>query len=507
MAREESLATEPGGLFPRLQQRYGLSQDPLALDQPFFGGAERLHGLETLRHLAGFGDMALLVTGERGCGKTRLFAELVRSESDKLSFHRLLPQELTSEQSLAGRLMAIAHKTLGSEQSARDAVFAFFKWSEGPTRKGRRLVLLLDDADHVPASVLRCMLGGHRAADTSYSAVPILSGAEQLLDLISNDDVSEMPLHRIHLLPLSLAEMGDYLTPRVAQAGGDASQLLSRSRLQQLHTLSQGSLGRLKRVAPAVWLDLAGAAPKTRRTGNSFSKRQLLWPMLAVVLLSLSWFVVSWQYDETSGAGVESPVEEAPPVERKIIRLGPGENENGMVSIGPAPSQSRRDAGGEVNRVAEAEEGRDESPAVVDDKAQPEAEPPVPVQSAPESAEPDSPQSDEPRVEVVAPDPANFQPARPGRFVPVSSVQQRPGFTAQYIAGFEEQTATQFLDQFLEVEGLVYTRSTRQGKPWYVVFYGQFRDRAAASRKLQSLGGALGGLAERQPWIRSHAGF
>lgn len=67
---DSSLTSDPGSLFQRLQARYGLGQDPLAMDVPYFQGAQRQYALETVRHLAAFGDMALLITGARGAGKT-----------------------------------------------------------------------------------------------------------------------------------------------------------------------------------------------------------------------------------------------------------------------------------------------------------------------------------------------------------------------------------------------------------------------------------------------------
>src|SRR5690554_4053356 len=144
---ERITGLEGGGLFPRLQERYGLSSDPLAMPEPFYPGAQRQHALETLRHLCGFGDMALVLTGARGAGKTRLLGELVRSEGARLEFLRLQAGRLDSVETLVRSLFLAIGRQRPDNLSVREALRAFMAHSQEATSKGRRLVLLLDDAD------------------------------------------------------------------------------------------------------------------------------------------------------------------------------------------------------------------------------------------------------------------------------------------------------------------------------------------------------------------------
>jgi DamX protein len=75
MANDDNLSSqEAGGLFPRLQERFGLRADPSAMEAPFFAGAQRQSALESLRQMSGFGDMAVLISAPSGLGKTRLLA-------------------------------------------------------------------------------------------------------------------------------------------------------------------------------------------------------------------------------------------------------------------------------------------------------------------------------------------------------------------------------------------------------------------------------------------------
>ncbi|TBW51024.1 sporulation protein [Marinobacter halodurans] len=560
MAVDEQLTSDPGGLFQRLQSRYGLGQDPLAMDVPFYPGGQREYALETLRHLAAFGDMAIIVTGARGAGKTRMLAELVRHETERLDFQRLNRTDLASEQALADRLLAIAHQGLATGRTVRDAIYNFFRWSEKATLKGRRIVLLVDDAGHLPAPLLRMLVAAFTHADRSQAAVPVLAGSDTLLDMLDSEGGGlQHQVHQIHLRPLTREEVADYLRPRIARAGGDPELLLTAGHLKKLHELGQGSFGRLKRTAPAVWLDIAGHQP-VARSGPRFSPRQWSLPLAIVALLGTSWLVVSWQYDDV----VAHQPDEAPaPVARKTVRLGPGEDawhpetDGAGQGRGPTPETP---LGGQDDVVTQGASVREAAPEkepvegggqptepssvasseISEDRAAPEAgsaqpasgdsgseavaltgsepgrtelpEKPVSQTAAADStpAEPVAGQSGmEAPAEAVTEAPKSkaapaFKPQNPARFRSVEALRSGSGLTVQFIAGYEEKTATDFLNEHPGVDGLVYTRSTRKGKPWYVVIYGQFSSRDEARQALNAL---PEGLSEHDVWIRSRSGL
>ncbi|WP_148861710.1 SPOR domain-containing protein [Marinobacter fonticola] len=569
---EDLLTGDPSGLFQRLQERYGLGQDPLAMDSPFFPGAQRQYALETIRHLAAFGDMALLVTGARGSGKTRLLAELVRAESERLTFHRLTVAEISSEQNLADALLRIAHRGLGAGRSPRDAIFGFFKWSEAATRKGKRLVLLMDDADHMPAAVVRSLLAAHREADCSQCAVPLLAGADTLvasLGIAEAGGSAQPHVHQVHLRPLTRDELKDYLVPRIERSGVDPAVLLNNARLKQLHELSHGSFSRLKRTAPAVWLDMAGHQPKPSEKGEP-GRKKWLWPAMAVILLGGSWLLVSWQYDAMIASEAEPPEPSVPEPERKTVRLGPdaeiwadvpepvednrSQAEN---SVAEAPGESaEQPAFSPADTLPETEtetetESFDQQPAMIEptdaaeressgegSSEQVETVDAVGTESSPETeesaqqgdngisdraelpaddaaADPEIAQETAPTVgdqaaEAEESAPASsvqtpgFDAGNPARFQPVEQLRQRQGFTVQYIAGFEEDTALDFLARYPDIDNLIYTRSTRKGKPWYVVIYGGFVSRDEADRAISQLPQPL---ARRDVWVRAFSGL
>ena len=71
-----TVANNKNILIEQLKEHFDLQADPFSsLPAVFYGGAQRKHNLETLRHLVTFGDMVLLLTGEKGAGKTVLLRQ------------------------------------------------------------------------------------------------------------------------------------------------------------------------------------------------------------------------------------------------------------------------------------------------------------------------------------------------------------------------------------------------------------------------------------------------
>ena len=534
MAEESLNSLDGGGLFPRLQERYGLRANPLEMDNPFFPDAMRHHALETLRHLCGFGDMALLLTGAAGAGKTRILAELVRSESARLDIHYLPVSAFTSARTLARSLSQLTPSGASDEDSARDAIYRFFRWSETRVRKGQRMVLLIDDADRVSPELLRLIRDAFLASERASAAVPLFAGTERFVSEL-NLDASSNCVHRVHLRPLTRDEIFAYLEMRVHQAGGKVSELLSPARVARIHNLSQGSFGRLKRVTPGVWLDMTSSGA-VGSAGSGKGMKVLGWPVLALVLLGGSWWFVSKQY-EVSLAQEQSRISEPDPV-RKSISIGPDTPEDGAdgtaadtstdlspeVSVHrglpaevaiPVPAASQETVSPELPGVAADPEVTSEAaPELKTEVAGPVsesepvagAEPEVmhAAEPAPEPATSPEPEVAESSSEVVAvPEPIAapvFRPGNPDRFVPVERMKAREGWSIQLVAGRLEQTALNVVDQYPALNNLRYTRGQRQCEPWFMVFLGPYPSKDSALKAAAELPEAL---RNSSPWVRT----
>ena len=88
----------------------------------------------------------------------------------------------------------------------------------------------------------------------------------------------------------------------------------------------------------------------------------------------------------------------------------------------------------------------------------------------------------------------------PESFVSKERVNALPGYTLQLLAGYQEQTAVTFIRRYPELDGLRYTRSTRNDQDWFVVYFGQFDNLEAARASVPELPSSI---RSQQPWPRA----
>lgn len=515
------------GVSAGLRERYGLSDDPFAeAPDRFYAGGERQHYLDLLEHLGAFGDMALLITGELGVGRSRLLQEFARRSKQQLDIRELELEDCRSIPDLARRLKRIMRQDDTKLLDPMQAIESFFRSEHWQTYTGRRWVLLLDDADQCPLEVLQALIQGFAAGYRAQAPVPILvCGSETSADLHTAIDVHPPVLTMLAIRPLGLEESQDFVAACFRWAGGDLGGALDDHRSSRLFQVSGGNIARLKQAAPPVLLGRSGPAvarrqiPAGRRLGG-------LALALAVLLLGVSYLAVSWQYQEPV------PVAAVPEAATEVARIREAMEAAERSVRGDEPQDGE---GVETEGELQPEHVQS-NPAAEEPAAQPAAEPLLPESlglsveellaaeltadsasaalpaepgTAETEARPAPEEPDQPDAAPAPPSPAvtqsGFEPAAPAYFRDRSWLEAiQPGtLTVQILGSFSEQDAVSTIAKHPGTE-LMYVKSVHRGRPWFVVLHGLYPDAAAARSALSQLPESLQGS---QPWIRSVRGL
>ncbi len=533
-----------------------LRSDPFVPGQgPLYLGAQRQHILEAIRHMGIFGDLILLLLGDRGAGKTTLLRHFAAEQNDQLQTHFLAAGGEFSGQGVIARirqllgLVAVEGETQEQElMRCMQAMQLHFK------RTQRRALLIVDDAESLPLIELRCLLKLFSALPEEAPAVLLLSGAPELSSLVTAEagTDTETRVHALPLKPFTRDEVLEYLQ-LCLQAVGYAGELQLSD--QQAATLAEGGKGlpgRINRVFPAVMMGakVFETAPANAAGMESVSK--ILAGVVALLLLSFGF--VAYQYGLfASDPRIAEPSSEA--FESVSVLQGQAQEklrEERLAKLDEAIAEQLQeseslpgdDRGSADDRSAPVGASQSEAPQgslsssgpsseLVATAAAPDAEAnlalqvelmsEVPAESEAEAVR----QADEQAFAQergqahIKSDPisetASFAESEPVQNVlpveemlPLRSgdwVRSQPpeDYSIQVLGSHNRDTATRFIAEG-ERKGVdfYYIEAVRKSKPWFVVLYGHYESKDAARSALNA---APNWLRAQKPWLRSFAGI
>jgi DamX protein len=511
---------------------YQLSHDPFAARVPGFKffPAQRKPVLGQLHHLARYSQLLLAVTGPQGSGKTLLRQALVAS-TNKQSVQSVVVSARGAGDA-AGVLQQVA-QALSVPHAEMQAILAQVV-QLGLT--GQEVYLLVDDAEQLGDSALEALLGLAEGTPEGRPHV-FLFGEPSLLDRLDQlcaalqGDVEGERFHVIELQPYTEEETREYLAQRL-EGAGQSITLFSADQIADIHEQSDGWPGTINQVARDSMIEAmiaSRSAVKRPSVGFNMPKKHVL-ALGAVVVVAVAAAVLIPGRDDKAPAN-------APASAQAQLPLGQGtpanqQSNNGAPAIefaGNSQPQSLPLVGNSqpVMRgpLAEAAGSSD-----VDEDAVPTgspAQPPTVTTTAPPAGVPagqaaaPAPRSAIPAPAAApqpapaakpapaptqvatakpAPKPAEKPAAKPAAGGSWYSSQAPGRYVVQILGTSSEATAQAYVaEQGGEYR---YFKKTLQGKPLYVVTYGNFSDRAAALAAIKVLPAKV---QAGKPWPRTVA--
>lgn len=203
---------------------YGLSEKPFSiLPDPSYLFMGRRHALAYsmleygVDHRAGF----TAITGEVGCGKTTLIRHLLSQLDDEVSIGLI-----SNTPSDIGELLRWVLLAFGQPYDAEQKVKLFDQLTQfliGEYAKGRRTVLIIDEAQNLDVSTLEELrMLSNINADKDQLLQLVLVGQPELKTLLQRPELRQFA-QRIssdfHIPPLTEDEVRNYVTHRLLVAG------------------------------------------------------------------------------------------------------------------------------------------------------------------------------------------------------------------------------------------------------------------------------------------------
>ena len=528
-------------LTEQLKSHFNLRGNPFSSKNAcFFDGAQRKHNLETIRHMAIFGDMVLLLTGELGSGKTSLIECFVQSQDDELNILIQSKVALNSGKKIAAEnvqakksvdyFASLANLQVVDGEPVQLTLSRLVqKFEQAFKETGKRTLMIVDDADLLSKDELSLYFSVFRDLPVESGLVLLLSGAPKLLDIARTGSNlgAEDWLHQIQLKPFSPTETVEYLQCCLASVGYQERLSLSETQLENLAKIGKGLPGRINRFFAYVVFELG--LPEIDKPNVNNAARKVLFSITALLLLSF--LFVSYQHGLLDFSALnassyeENPVEEVAE-ELDIERLIEKQRAARLKVLERAieVSGSKTGEGDDVSKITVAE--INEQPKKV--KQTPEAV----LQSINNSTALTKKIA---IVEVVKKEPAVKQVPVIKKELPVKKAQKNllakkelleeksnkkptmfrtrewvvaiasSHYSAQLLGSYNESTAIEFIEKAGLVDTpLYYLKTLYKGRDWYVVFYGDFASKKIAQAAILA---APKVVRKQGPWLRSFSGI
>jgi general secretion pathway protein A len=228
---------------------------------------------------------------------------------------------LTAAELLKSVLDDVHVPTSGS--SLKDLVDALHRFLLEARRKGRDVVLLIDEAQDLAPDVLeQIRLLSNLETDTEKLIQIVLMGQSELRDLLNRRELRQLAQRvtaRYHLDPLSRGEAEEYIRHRLTVAGGAGKVVFAPAALREVHQWSAGFPRLINLICDRALLagyvkgertiDAAmvrqAAAEVTPRSRAPLSPRRLA--LFATALVLVAAFVAALALPHTLRAPNEAP--------------------------------------------------------------------------------------------------------------------------------------------------------------------------------------------------------
>jgi len=233
-------------LEPAYLRQYGLNEAPFSTqhDDNFLClDAERHQRLEMLSHLTQYSNLLLIVTGERGIGKTSLLQRFCKTADDswylcEVNAHTMMDADsMLTEIARGFGLNGLPN----DPASIQNIVFEHLKALQNEDRVP---ILLIDDAHELPKEALETLFYFADIEAAQGHLLRIILFCEPQIDIMlespSIRPLRERITHTLELNPLDEAQTAEFIKHRMAVAGFEGVSPFTPKVIQKIHKIARG---------------------------------------------------------------------------------------------------------------------------------------------------------------------------------------------------------------------------------------------------------------------------
>ncbi|MDX1481559.1 MAG: AAA family ATPase [Woeseiaceae bacterium] len=326
---------------------FGLNEKPFAITpDPRYLFMSARHG-EGLAHLLyGVTDSGgfIQLTGEVGTGKTTLVRTLLGQLPDEVDVALILNPQVSVLEFLQAICRELDIALPERRESPMALVDALNRHLLEAHARGRRVILLVDEAQNLAAEVLEQLrlLTNLETAKQKLLQI-ILIGQPELRDILAQNNLRQLAQRvtgRYHLEPLSKEETSQYIDHRMKVAGG-IGEIFDDSAKREVHRISKGIpriinvicdralLGAYSRETRVVDRALIRRAAREVAGGPQAAPGRPVWKWVAVVAAAVAFVAIGIAAVYLPGIGREAAV--ADPVDEPLTN-----DEVAVLAVSPA---------------------------------------------------------------------------------------------------------------------------------------------------------------------------
>ena len=246
---------------PTYLASYGLTEAPFSLQQDdrfFYLNSTITEQLGLLKHYTQYGNLLLIVTGERGIGKSSLKQRFINTAQEEWQICEIQSHTMMDASLL---LKQIAHGFNITEPPLEpSALFEVLSAQLDHMRQASYVpILIIDDAHELSKDALQALLYLAENHSDQQTALRIILFCEPEIEIMLDDpaihSLRERVTHSMEISSLDENETAEYLRHRLAVAGLDGTSPFTPTLVHKIFKASEGVPAKINEYAHQNLLD------------------------------------------------------------------------------------------------------------------------------------------------------------------------------------------------------------------------------------------------------------